>query len=166
MAEKAVHQFDLNLSGEEEVQQPKRRRHNQHQIQELESFFKDCPNPDYRQRRALGLELGLELQQVRYWFQNKRTQLKAQHGHLENMQLRAENERLKVENWSHMEHLKNAACASCGGPVLREMSDTERRLRAENVQLRVEIDRFSEIAAQYIGKPVAASDNIPHSTAP
>ncbi|KZV17703.1 hypothetical protein F511_01512 [Dorcoceras hygrometricum] len=156
MADKDIYQFDLNLNGEEDVQ-PKRRRHTQHQIQELESFFKDWPNPDYRQRRALSLELGLEPQQVKYWFQNKRTQLKGQHGHLENMELHAENERLKAENTSLMEQIKNVACLSCAGPMIREMSDTE-RLRAENVHLREEIDRVSATAAQYIGKPLTDSD--------
>ncbi|KZV17701.1 hypothetical protein F511_01510 [Dorcoceras hygrometricum] len=154
MADKDIYQFDLNLNGEEEVQ-PKRRRHTQHQIQELESFFKDWPNPDYRQRRALSLELGLEPQQVKYWFQNKRTQLKGQHGHLENMELHAENERLKAENTSLMEQIKNVACLSCiDTRNVRHRTTTACRKRA-----------LERRAAQYIGKPLTDSDQFLHSTA-
>ncbi|RRT42561.1 hypothetical protein B296_00048235 [Ensete ventricosum] len=57
----------------------KRKRHHRHttdQIQRLEAFFKECPHPDDRQRNELGRELGLEPLQVKFWFQNKRTQIK------------------------------------------------------------------------------------------
>ena len=40
------------------------------------SFFKDCPHPDDKQRKELSRELGLEPLQVKFWFQNKRTQMK------------------------------------------------------------------------------------------
>lgn len=40
------------------------------------SFFKECPHPDDKQRKELGRELGLEPLQVKFWFQNKRTQMK------------------------------------------------------------------------------------------
>ncbi|XP_073304536.1 homeobox-leucine zipper protein ROC2-like [Primulina huaijiensis] len=172
MADKALIQFDLNINEAEYINlvddhQSNRRRHTQHQIHRLEAFFKDCPNPDYKQRRALGLELGLEPQQVKFWFQNKRTQLKMQYGHLENAELRAENKRLRDENMSHMEHLENAACLSCGSPlVIPEISVDEHQLRAENLRLREEIERLSALAARYIGKPVTDLDNISHRTAP
>uniref|UniRef100_A0ACD5ZZ49 Uncharacterized protein n=1 Tax=Avena sativa TaxID=4498 RepID=A0ACD5ZZ49_AVESA len=73
-------------SGEEEDEQdpnqrPRKKkryhRHTQHQIQELEAFFKECPHPDDKQRKELSRELGLEPLQVKFWFQNKRTQMKA-----------------------------------------------------------------------------------------
>ncbi|KDO41777.1 hypothetical protein CISIN_1g0462021mg, partial [Citrus sinensis] len=51
-------------------------RHTTHQIQTLEAFFKDCPHPDENQRRQLSKELGLDLKQIKFWFQNKRTQTK------------------------------------------------------------------------------------------
>ncbi|CDY23096.1 BnaC07g30910D [Brassica napus] len=69
---------------EEELQDPNQRpnkkkryhRHTQRQIQELESFFKECPHPDDKQRKELSRELNLEPLQVKFWFQNKRTQMK------------------------------------------------------------------------------------------
>lgn len=39
-------------------------------------FFKECPHPDDKQRKELSRELGLEPLQVKFWFQNKRTQIK------------------------------------------------------------------------------------------
>jgi homeobox-leucine zipper protein len=51
-------------------------RHTQHQIQELEAFFKECPHPDDKQRKELSRSLNLEPLQVKFWFQNKRTQIK------------------------------------------------------------------------------------------
>ncbi|KZV17704.1 hypothetical protein F511_01513 [Dorcoceras hygrometricum] len=171
MADEALHQFDDNTNVDRDINlvddhQPNKRRHTQHQIQRLEASFKDCPTPNYRQRRELGLELGLEPRQVKFWFQNKRTQLKTQHGHLQNVELRAENKRLKQENMSYTAHLENASCISCGSPLaIRGNSVEEHQIRAENVRLREEIARLSAIASQYIGKPVADSDNVPHSTA-
>ncbi|KAG0480275.1 hypothetical protein HPP92_011133 [Vanilla planifolia] len=132
-------------------------RHTQHQIQEMEAFFKECPHPDDKQRKELSRELGLEPLQVKFWFQNKRTQMKTQHERQENSQLRAENEKLRTENLRYKEALSNASCPNCGGPAtLGEMSFDEHHLRIENARLREEIDRISGIAAKYVGKPMGS----------
>ncbi|XP_052203463.1 homeobox-leucine zipper protein MERISTEM L1-like [Diospyros lotus] len=139
-------------------QRPKKKRyhrHTQNQIQEMEAFFKECPHPDDKQRKDLGRRLSLEPLQVKFWFQNKRTQMKAQHERQENSQLRAENEKLRAENIRYKEALSNAACPNCGGPAaIGEMSFDEQHLRIENARLREEIDRISGIAAKYVGKPM------------
>ncbi|KAL7250291.1 hypothetical protein ACSBR1_012319 [Camellia fascicularis] len=130
-------------------------RHTQHQIQEMEAFFKECPHPDDKQRKELSRELGLEPLQIKFWFQNKRTQMKMQHERHDNTQLRAENEKLRAENMRYREALSNASCPTCGGPTaLGEMSFDEHHLRVENSRLREEIDRIAAIAAKYVGKPV------------
>ncbi|KAJ1267156.1 hypothetical protein BS78_07G035000 [Paspalum vaginatum] len=168
-------------SGGEELQEqdlslarPRKKRyhrHTQHQIQELEAFFKEFPHPDDKQRKELSRELGLEPLQVKFWFQNKRTQMKTQQERQENTQLRAENERLRAENARYKDALANAACPNCGGPataVIGEMSFDEHHLRIENARLRDEIDRISTIAAKYVGKPAAGltSNVSPASAAP
>lgn len=146
-------------------QHPKRKRyhrHTQRQIQEMEAFFKECPHPDDKQRKELSRELGLEPLQVKFWFQNKRTQMKAQHERHENQILKAENEKLRAENNRYKEALGNATCPNCGGPAaLGEMSFDEQHLRIENARLREEIDRLSGIAAKYVGKPLSS---FPHLT--
>ncbi|KAK4711390.1 hypothetical protein R3W88_005903 [Solanum pinnatisectum] len=128
-------------------------RHTQHQIQEMESFYKECNHPDDKQRKELGRRLGLEPLQVKFWFQNKRTQMKTQHERCENTQLRNENEKLRAENIRYKEALSNAACPNCGGPAaIGEMSFDEHQLRIENARLRDEIDRITGIAGKYVVK--------------
>nr|CAB3482339.1 unnamed protein product [Digitaria exilis] len=119
-------------------------RHTQHQIQEMEAFFKECPHPDDKQRKELSRELGLE-------------PLQNQHERQENAQLRAENDKLRAENMRYKEALSTASCPSCGGPAaLGEMSFDEHHLRLENARLRDEIDRISGIAAKHVGKPMVS----------
>ncbi|GFP94714.1 homeobox-leucine zipper protein meristem l1 [Phtheirospermum japonicum] len=146
-------------------QRPKKKRyhrHTQHQITEMESFFNECPHPDDKQRKELGRRLGLEPLQVKFWFQNKRTQMKAQHERHENTQLRNENEKLRAENIRYKEALSNATCPNCGGPAaIGEMSFDEQHLRIENARLREEIDRISGIAAKYVGKPMLTYPHLP-----
>ncbi|KAK6133349.1 hypothetical protein DH2020_032920 [Rehmannia glutinosa] len=97
----------------------------------------------------------LEPLQVKFWFQNKRTQMKAQHERSENSQLRSENDKLRAENIRYKEALSSATCPNCGGPAaIGEMSFDEQHLRIENARLREEIDRISGIAAKYVGKPM------------
>ncbi|CAH8345493.1 unnamed protein product [Eruca vesicaria subsp. sativa] len=147
---------------EEELQDPNQRpnkkkryhRHTQRQIQELESFFKECPHPDDKQRKELGRELNLEPLQVKFWFQNKRTQMKAQHEKHENSILKSDNDKLRAENNRYKDALSNATCPNCGGLSIGEMSFDEQHLRIENDRLREEIDRISSIAAKYVGKPL------------
>ncbi|XXG73229.1 hypothetical protein AAC387_Pa07g2183 [Persea americana] len=147
-------------SGDDQDQnQPARKkryhRHTQRQIQEMEAFFKECPHPDDKQRRELGRELGLEPLQVKFWFQNKRTQMKTHHERHENTQLRTENEHLRMENMRFKEALSSAACLTCGGQTtIGQMSYNEQQLRLENARLREEIERISGIASKYVGKPM------------
>ncbi|CAA2982367.1 homeobox-leucine zipper ROC8-like [Olea europaea subsp. europaea] len=42
----------------------------------VDSFFKECPYPDENQTRQLSRELALDPKQIKFWFQNKRTQAK------------------------------------------------------------------------------------------
>ncbi|MQL73713.1 hypothetical protein Taro_006076 [Colocasia esculenta] len=150
-------------------QPPKKKRyhrHTQHQIQVMEAFFKECPHPDDKQRKELSRELGLEPLQVKFWFQNKRTQMKTQHERQENQQLRAENEKLRSENMRYREALANASCPSCGGPAaMGEMSFDEQQLRMENARLREEIERISAAAARYLG-PMAPNFYMPPEVYP
>ncbi|TXG50957.1 hypothetical protein EZV62_023481 [Acer yangbiense] len=131
-------------------------RHTANQIQRLESMFKECPHPDEKQRLQLSRELALAPRQIKFWFQNRRTQMKAQHERADNCALRAENDKIRCENIAIREALKNVICPSCGGPPVTEDSYfDEQKLRMENVQLKEELDRVSSVAAKYIGRPIS-----------
>ncbi|TKY44894.1 Homeobox-leucine zipper protein HDG11 [Spatholobus suberectus] len=144
--------------GSSDSQRRKKRyhRHTANQIQRLESMFKECPHPDEKQRLQLSRELGLAPRQIKFWFQNRRTQMKAQHERADNCALRAENDKIRCENIAIREALKNVICPSCGGPPINEDSYfDEQKLRLENAQLKEELDRVSSIAAKYIGRPIS-----------
>ncbi|XP_065882259.1 homeobox-leucine zipper protein HDG11 isoform X2 [Euphorbia lathyris] len=147
--------------GDQDPSDPNRRkmryhRHTANQIQRLESVFKECPHPDEKQRLQLSRELGLAPRQIKFWFQNRRTQMKAQHERADNSALKAENDKIRCENIAIMQALKNVICPSCGGPPVTEDSYfDEHRLRIENSQLKDELDRVSSIAAKYIGRPIS-----------
>ncbi|CAM6012247.1 unnamed protein product [Sphagnum balticum] len=122
----------------------------------MEMLFKECPHPDDKQRQQLSRELGLEPRQVKFWFQNRRTQMKAQTERTENTLLRQENDKLRSENILIREALKNPTCQHCGGgpSTFGEMSLHEQQLRIENSRLKEELDRVSALAAKYLGRSI------------
>ncbi|RLM54948.1 hypothetical protein C2845_PM10G05820 [Panicum miliaceum] len=127
-------------------------RHTPHQIQQLEAMFKECPHPDENQRAALARELDLEPQQIKFWFQNRRTQMKAQHERASNSFLRMENDKIRCENVTMREALKNVICPNCVGQPVTDYFDAQ-KLRMENTQLKEELDRMSSITSKYLGRP-------------
>ncbi|KAG1362302.1 homeobox-leucine zipper protein ROC5 [Cocos nucifera] len=135
-------------------------RHTPQQIQELEALFKECPHPDEKQRLELSRRLNLESRQVKFWFQNRRTQMKTQLERHENTILKQENDKLRAENMSIREAMRNPICSNCGGAaVLGEISLEEQHLRIENARLKDELDRVCALAGKFLGKPISALAN-------
>ncbi|XP_008799528.1 homeobox-leucine zipper protein ROC5 isoform X1 [Phoenix dactylifera] len=135
-------------------------RHTPQQIQELEALFKECPHPDEKQRLELSRRLNLESRQVKFWFQNRRTQMKTQMERHENNILKQENDKLRAENLSIRDAMRNPICSNCGGPVvLGEVSLEEQHLRIENARLKDELDRVCALAGKFLGKPASALAN-------
>ncbi|KAL6570672.1 Homeobox-leucine zipper protein MERISTEM L1 [Orobanche gracilis] len=127
-------------------------------------FFKDCPHPDNKQRIELSQDLEMDPLQVKFWFQNKRTQMKMKHERQQNTNLRAENEKLLAENTRFRDALSNASCPACGRMAnIADVSLDERYLRMENARLRDEINHISGVAANYVGKPITKSTDTPSS---
>ncbi|XP_022869162.1 homeobox-leucine zipper protein ROC8-like [Olea europaea var. sylvestris] len=117
-------------------------------------FFKECPYPDENQMRQLSRELALDPKQIKFWFQNKRTQAKAQHERAENITLRSENERIQCENLAMKEALNNVICRTCGGPRLgeEEKQCNIQKLRMENYLLKKEHERKLNSYSSFMGK--------------
>ncbi|KAG2300313.1 hypothetical protein Bca52824_036785 [Brassica carinata] len=143
-------------------------RHSSHQIQRLE-------------RLKLGEELKLKPKQIKFWFQNKRTQTKTQSEKADNASLRTENMKIRRENEAMQEALKTVTCPPCGGPRpgLGERTLDRQNLRAHNAYLREERDRLSSLvnkseghskpsvnALAYLHGPslYASASNNPHVT--
>ncbi|XP_071693952.1 homeobox-leucine zipper protein HDG5-like [Rutidosis leptorrhynchoides] len=149
-------QIEGGLSGNEQdidPQQPpkKKKRFHRHtaiQIQEMEALFKECPHPDDKRRMRLSEELGLKPRQVKFWFQNKRTQMKAQQDRADNAVLRNDNESLRDENSRLQSVLCALVCSNCGGSSI---SFDEQQLQMENARLKEELDRVCLIANQFCG---------------
>ncbi|KAL7104189.1 hypothetical protein ACP275_08G228200 [Erythranthe tilingii] len=144
-------------SGDEEASDSRKgkkqyHRHSAQQIQHLETFFKECPHPDDNQRRQLSTELGLDPKQIKFWFQNKRTQKKAQNERADNNALRAENERIHCENLAMREALKNIMCPACHGAGLGEEENQQslQMLRMENARLKEEHERTMGFFSNYV----------------
>ncbi|KAG2331091.1 hypothetical protein Bca52824_002271 [Brassica carinata] len=135
---------------------PKKKRYHRHtpqQIQELESMFKECPHPDEKQRLELSKRLCLETRQVKFWFQNRRTQMKTQLERHENALLRQENDKLRADNMSIREAMRNPTCNICGGPaMLGDVSIEEHHLRIENARLKDELDRVFNLTGKFLGQ--------------
>lgn len=140
---------------------PRKKRYHRHtpqQIQELEALFKECPHPDEKQRLELSKRLCLETRQVKFWFQNRRTQMKTQLERHENSILRQENDKLRAENMSIREAMRNPICTNCGGPaMIGEVSLEEQHLRIENARLKDELDRVCALAGKFLGRPISSS---------
>ncbi|RZC57432.1 hypothetical protein C5167_004732 [Papaver somniferum] len=147
---------------------PRKKRYHRHtpqQIQELEALFKECPHPDEKQRNELSRRLVLEARQVKFWFQNRRTQMKTQIERHENSILRQENDKLRAENMNVREAMRNPMCNNCGGAaVLGDVSLEEQHLRVENARLKEELDRVCALAGKFLGRPVSSiGDPLPPS---
>ncbi|XP_055827868.1 homeobox-leucine zipper protein ROC5-like isoform X2 [Solanum dulcamara] len=130
-------------------------RHTPYQIQELEASFKENPHPDEKARLELGKRLTLASKQVKFWFQNRRTQMKTQMERHENSMLKQENDKLRIENIAMREAMRSPACPQCGSQaILGEIHIEEHHLKIENARLRDEYNRLCVVANKFLGRPL------------
>ncbi|XP_042460251.1 homeobox-leucine zipper protein ROC8-like [Zingiber officinale] len=130
-------------------------RHTPQQIQELEATFAMHPHPDDKQRARLSRELGLDSRQIKFWFQNRRTLMKAHNEKSDNCTLRADNDRIRSENVKMKERLRKTLCNTCcqNNPAGANPYFDEQKLRMENARLKEEVDRVANITSKYFGRP-------------
>ncbi|XP_021627145.1 homeobox-leucine zipper protein GLABRA 2 isoform X2 [Manihot esculenta] len=129
-------------------------RHTIEQIREMEAFFKESPHPDEKQRQQLSKQLALSPRQVKFWFQNRRTQIKAIQERHENSLLKTEMEKLREENKAMRETINKACCPSCGMATTSSETDTsltteEHHLRIENAKLKAEVEKLRAALGKY-----------------
>ncbi|URE30948.1 START [Musa troglodytarum] len=104
-------------------------------------LFKESPHPDEKQRQQLSNQLGLSARQVKFWFQNRRTQIKAVQERHENSLRKSEIEKLREENRTMREKLKKGCCPNCGYTTLSNdttITTEEQQHRIENARQKAE----------------------------
>ncbi|XP_074373879.1 homeobox-leucine zipper protein MERISTEM L1-like [Apium graveolens] len=112
-------------------------RHSEYQINEMESYFKNNQHPNGFERNELAIRLGLDCAQVKFWFQNKRTQVKNQCESDENDALQAENDALRARKQQLIEAMRKNTCSLCSVGGSRPTIDN---LRSENSHLIKEVE--------------------------
>ncbi|KAG5137200.1 hypothetical protein JHK82_021931 [Glycine max] len=120
-------------------------RHTTEQIREMEALFKESPHPDEKQRQKLSQQLGLAPRQVKFWFQNRRTQIKALQERHENSLLKTELDKLREETKAMRETINKSCCPNCGmvtATIDASMSTEEKQLLIENAKLKAEVEKL------------------------
>ncbi|GMN37203.1 hypothetical protein TIFTF001_006612 [Ficus carica] len=115
-------------------------------------LFKESPHPDEKQRQQLSKQLGLAPRQVKFWFQNRRTQIKAIQERHENSLLKSEIDKLREENKSLRKQINKSCCPNCGtATVSRDatMTTEEQQLRIENAKLKAEVEKLRAAIRKY-----------------
>ncbi|AAD46012.1 Similar to gb/Z54356 HD-ZIP protein (Athb-10) from Arabidopsis thaliana and contains a PF/00046 homeobox domain [Arabidopsis thaliana] len=149
-------------SDEEGIDSNNRRHHSNHQVQRLEAFFHECPHPDDSQRRQLGNELNLKHKQIKFWFQNRRTQARIHNEKADNIALRVENMKIRCVNEAMEKALETVLCPPCGGPHGKEEQLCNlQKLRTKNVILKTEYERLSSYLTKHGGYSIPSVDALP-----
>ncbi|XP_074284234.1 homeobox-leucine zipper protein ANTHOCYANINLESS 2-like [Silene latifolia] len=131
-------------------------RHTPKQIEDLENFFANCAHPDEKQRLEIARRLGLHNRQVKFWFQNRRTQMKSQIERHENVALKQQYDKLRLENIALRDIIRNPLCQNCGGPaMLADGIMDDYQVRIENVRLKEELIRVNTIVEKFMGRPIS-----------
>ncbi|RWR73432.1 homeobox-leucine zipper protein GLABRA 2 [Cinnamomum micranthum f. kanehirae] len=138
-------------------------RHTAEQIREMETLFKESPHPDEKQRQQLSKKLGLNPRQVKFWFQNRRTQIKAIQERHENSLLKTEMEKLREENKCMRQTIKKACCPNCGFATSNKdstmMTTEEQQLRIENARLKAEVEKLRTTIGKFPGGTTSPSSS-------
>ncbi|CAA2983402.1 homeobox-leucine zipper HDG1-like isoform X3 [Olea europaea subsp. europaea] len=151
---------DRETPGNGSSKRKKQNRHTPFQIQELENSFKENPHPDEKARQLVGRRLGLEERQVKFWFQNRRTQMKFQVEHYEHTILKQENEKLRIENIAMKDVIRNPICPKCGGLALLGKKHMEHHhLILENARLRDELNQLGVLENNFMSWPLPSLAN-------
>ncbi|KAF5788106.1 putative transcription factor & lipid binding HD-SAD family [Helianthus annuus] len=129
------------------------------------SFFKKNPHPTEKERTEIANKLNITINKVKFWFQNRRTQLKSQKERSENVILKQENEQLRLDNLAMAEVLKNPLCNKCGAQAtIPDGSIHKHKVVIENTRLKEELSHMANFAShvsQMFGIPLPNKVTIP-----
>ncbi|PIN13685.1 Transcription factor PHOX2/ARIX, contains HOX domain [Handroanthus impetiginosus] len=156
---------DDDNNGNKKKKRKKYHRHTPEQIREMEALFKESPHPDEKQRLQLSKQLGLHPRQVKFWFQNRRTQIKAIQERHENSLLKTEIDKLRDENKALRDSIKKSSCPNCGFATSSKDSiagtTEEQKLRIENSRLKAEVEKLRTVIGKFPGGISPSSSSYP-----
>jgi homeobox-leucine zipper protein len=76
----------------------------------------------------------------------------------ENVILRQDNDKLRLENELLKQNMSDPICNNCGGPVVPvPVSYEQQQLRIENARLKDELGRVCALANKFLGRPLTSS---------
>ncbi|CAN1122747.1 Homeobox-leucine zipper protein HDG1 [Linum perenne] len=127
------------VEDEQRGKKRKHQRHTQEQCDELEKFFQKYPHPTKKQRIEISMKIGMEMQKIKSWFQNRRTHMKIQLERHENILLRKQNDKLIAE----IAVLRQNVTDPSGPMVPTSIAFEKEQLRAEVARLNEEVARLS-----------------------
>ncbi|TKY64479.1 Homeobox-leucine zipper protein GLABRA 2 [Spatholobus suberectus] len=158
---------DDDGDGDKKRKKKKRKyhRHTAEQIREMEALFKESPHPDEKQRQQLSKQLGLAPRQVKFWFQNRRTQIKAIQERHENSLLKTELEKLREENKAMRETINKSCCPNCGmvtASIDGSLSTEKKQLRIENAKLKAEVEKLRTTLGKCSPRTTSPSSSTGH----
>ncbi|KAG5579741.1 hypothetical protein H5410_050368 [Solanum commersonii] len=121
------------------------------------------------QRNQLAIEAGLDPDQIKGWFQNKRTQTKTKNERSDNQNLQNENEKFHREIIEMKKAMENNMHSKCDGPLIgeEERAGNIEKLKINMQRLREERKRIiSNIISSYHEKSFVMDSNLapPNST--
>ncbi|KAH9615318.1 hypothetical protein KSS87_001560 [Heliosperma pusillum] len=163
---------DEDDGGDDKGKKKKKRkryhRHTAEQIREMEALFKESPHPDEKQRQQLSKQLGLHPRQVKFWFQNRRTQIKAIQERHENSLLKTELEKFRDENKSLRDNIHKSACPNCGFATASGdtnlAADGQQQLKIENARLKAEVEKLKAMVGKYPHGTISHTATCPSSS--
>ncbi|RDX88552.1 Homeobox-leucine zipper protein GLABRA 2, partial [Mucuna pruriens] len=153
---------DNNNENNPEKKKRKYHRHTAEQIREMEAY--ESPHPDEKQRLQLSKQLGLAPRQVKFWFQNRRTQIKAIQERHENSLFKTELEKLREENKAMRETINKSCCPNCGTVTAIDgsISTEEKQLRIENAKLKAEVKKLRTALGKCSPRTTSPSSSAGH----
>ncbi|XP_006646400.1 homeobox-leucine zipper protein TF1 [Oryza brachyantha] len=150
-----------NSNNTHERKKRRLQRLNKEQSEIIEGFFCICGHPDEGQKRHLSQATGLGLDQVKFWFQNKRTQVKTTCWKEDNYKLTVENEILRDENRRIKIAHCYAICLTCrNSAVHNQLAAEMERIKGQTEWLQQEIARSNGANANLAFQLDSSAENL------
>ncbi|KAF6168607.1 hypothetical protein GIB67_005219 [Kingdonia uniflora] len=148
-----------NGSSSENGEGTSRQRLSTVQTEQLEAM---CQRPNATIRAELSKNLDLDMSQIKFWFQNRRSQDMNDYKRSQTSKIRLEIGQILLENKHMTDVAQQLICPCCGFPPVDCTSSEvdEYSLSMENEELRRELERVSRITSNFTQQKPPTSVNL------